>query len=199
MNRFRICLPSRGRNSVAGLATSCLVAAATLTGCGSGQVAQTSVQEPAINGASGAVGKIMLRNVRIQAYQPGDFVRPPQTVELLLVVINQSPEDPDRLVRITSESTSDRVPATLTGDLTLKPGGTLFVGTDPGQNIKALDAVEAATAAKATVTLAHPISNGLTYKFTFEFQNAGSVDILVPIAAGRPAPSEQQPSPAPRR
>lgn len=190
MNRFDICLRI-SRRTVARLATSCLVAVAALTGCSSGQVAQTSVQDPAVNGASGVVGEVALRNVHIQAEQTGDFLRPPQTVELMLVTSNQSPDVADKLVRITSDIGT----VTLSGDSRLPAGGILFVGTPTGQNIKALDAVESADAAKATVALTQPIANGLTYKFTFDFEKAGSATIMVPISAGGAAPREQTPAP----
>lgn len=34
------------------------------------------------------------------------------------------------------------------------------------------------------VTLAEPITNGLTYDFTFTFEKAGRATIAVPVAAG---------------
>jgi len=49
-------------------------------------------------------------------------------------------------------------------------------------------------AAKATVTLAKPISNGLLYNFTFNFEKAGQATLQVPISAGLaqpPSKSEQ--------
>ena len=177
MNRFNTRL--RRTPTVAGLAASCLVVAA-LTGCGTGQIAQTSVQEPAVNGAAGGVKQVALRNVYIRATQSSDFLRPGQTVELVLVASNQSPDTPDKLVRITSDIGT----VTLSGDTRLPPGGVLFVGPPEGQNIKALDVIEAAEAAKATVALSKPISNGLTYPFTFDFEKAGSTSIPVPISAG---------------
>ena len=41
-------------------------------------------------------------------------------------------------------------------------------------------------AAKATVNLSKPITNGLTYKFTFKFEKAGEASVQVPISAGMP-------------
>lgn len=189
MNRFDIrLLVGRQTPKVTGLAATCLVVAA-LTGCGSGQIAQTSVQEPAVNGASGVVKQVELRNVYIHAIQTGDFLRPGQTVDLVLVVINQSPDVADKLVRISSDVGA----VTLTGDARLPAGGVLLVGTPGAQNIKAVDSVEAADAARATVTLSKPISNGLTYPFTFDFEKAGSVTFPVPIAAGE-EPRKQAPA-----
>jgi copper(I)-binding protein len=40
----------------------------------------------------------------------------------------------------------------------------------------------------AEVTLTEPITNGLTYNFTFNFAKAGKVTVAVPISAGEPTP-----------
>ena len=194
MNRFNTHL--RRTPTVAGLAANCLaLLVAVLTGCGSGQIAQTSVQEPAVNGAAGTVNQVALRNVYIRAAQSSDFLQPGQTVQLVLVASNQSPDVPDKLVRITSDIGT----VTLSGDTRLPPDGVLFIGPPEGQNIKALDVIEPAAAAKATVALNKPISNGFTYPFTFDFEKAGSTSIQVPISAGGEAPPEQTPAPTEHR
>ena len=36
----------------------------------------------------------------------------------------------------------------------------------------------------AEVTLSKPITNGLTYNFTFNFEKAGQTTVAVPISAG---------------
>jgi hypothetical protein len=72
---------------------------------------------------------------------------------------------------------------TVTGNATLPPGGTLFVGTPGGQKAKAAGAVEAAETAKATVALDKPITNGPNYNFTFDFEKAGRVSLPVPVSA----------------
>ena len=45
-------------------------------------------------------------------------------------------------------------------------------------------AAQATDAAKATLALSKPISNGLTYNFTFRFEKAGEATVVVPISAG---------------
>jgi hypothetical protein len=106
----------------------------------------------------------------------------------MLVVINQSPDVADKLVGVSS----DIGKVTVTGNSTLPPGGTLFVGTPNGQNLKALDAVEAAGAVKATVALDKPITNGPNYNFTFNFEKAGSISLAVPVSAPDVAPPSAQ-------
>ncbi len=188
MSRFKICLAVRRRTAQGALlAAACLVAAAA-TGCSSGQIAQTSIQEPAVDGAAGQIGQLALRNVYLRAKQTGDFIRPGQTVDLVLVASNQSQDTTDRLVRITSDIGA----VTLTGDARLAAGGVLMVSTPGVADIKSVDAVEPADGAKATVALSKPISNGLTYPFTFDFEQAGSVTFSVPISADQGA-LEQQP------
>jgi hypothetical protein len=192
VNRFdyRDSKPRSNRRStgVAALAAGGLIGAVALAGCSAGQLSQTSTQESAVDGSQAVIKDVALRNVRIQAQQDTDFLRPGATVDLVLVVINQSPDVADKLVGIST----DIGKVTVTGNPTLPAGGTLFVGTPNGQNRKAVEAVEAADTAKATVALDKPITNGPNYNFTFDFENAGRVSLAVPISApqGPPAAAE---------
>jgi hypothetical protein len=183
VNRFdyRDSKPRSNRRStrVAAVAASGLIGAVALAGCSAGQLTQTSSQESGVDGNQAVINNVALRNVRILAQQNTDFLRPGTTVDLVLVVINQSPDVTDKLVDILT----DIGKVTVTGDPRLPAGGTLFVGTPNGQNRKAVDAVEAADTAKATVVLDKQITNGLNYNFTFDFEKAGSVSLAVPISA----------------
>jgi hypothetical protein len=170
--RFRL----RAAAAAAGLA-----GAVALAGCGSGQISQTSTQASAVDGAQAVINNLALRDVHIDAVQTGDFLGPGDEVDLVLVVTNQSPQLADKLVRVTT----DIGPVTVSGNPRLPAGGTLFVGGGAKQHV--LDAVQAAQTAKAIVALTKPITNGLTYNFTFDFDRAGSVGVAVPISA-RPAP-----------
>ncbi|WP_156686311.1 hypothetical protein [Mycobacterium sp. Marseille-P9652] len=169
MNRFKICLVA--------------LAAAVLSGCGAGQVSQMATQQPAINGNAVTVKNVALRDIRIQATQKGDSVPPGQTVDLVAVAVNQSPDQPDRLVGITSDIGT----VTVNGDGRVPAAGTLFIGTPEGQKVAP---GPTSNAVKATVNLSKPISNGLTYTFTFNFEKAGQATVQVPITAGLPQ-SEQ--------
>ena len=196
MNRFdyRDSKPRASRRSarVAALAAGGLIGTASLAGCGVGQVSQTAMQQSAVDGNQAVIKNVALRNVRIQALQTGDFLRPGATVDLVLVVVNQSPDVTDKLVGITT----DIGKVTVTGDATLPAGGTLFVGAPNGQDKKAVDAVEDADSVKATVTLAKPITNGPNYNFTFDFEKAGSVSVAVPISAPEGPRQNEPPAPA---
>jgi len=163
----------------AALAACGLAATVALSGCGVGQVSQMATQEPAVNGTSGNLGPISLRNVHLRAAQSSDYVQPGRDIELLFVAVNNSPDANDKLVSITS----DVGKVALTGDTSIPANGVLTVGTPDGQ-IAPLEAAERADAAKAAVTLSQPITNGLTYNFTFTFEKAGETTVTVPISAG---------------
>ncbi|SEH61059.1 hypothetical protein SAMN04489835_1999 [Mycolicibacterium rutilum] len=167
-----------------------LAAAFALTGCGAGQVSQTAMQEPAVNGTSANLGAISLRNVHLRAEQVTDYVQPGSEVELLFQASNDSPDTNDKLVEITSDVGT----VTLTGDTALPASGVLTVGAPDGQ-ITPLESVETAEAAEAKVELSKPITNGLTYKFVFKFEKAGDATVAVPISAGE-SPRREDPAAA---
>jgi hypothetical protein len=176
--------PTRASAFGGGLA-ACVLIAATLTGCGAGQQSQTATQEPAVNGASGAVGHVALRNVRIRAQVTGAELKPGATVDLLFVAANQSQTDTDKLVSITS----DIGPVTLTpATPDIPAASSLIVGTPEGVDAAALRALSSAIQATATVKLSKPIANALTYDFVFKFGRAGQGTVAVPVTAGDAAP-----------
>jgi copper(I)-binding protein len=155
-----------------------LFAATAIAGCGAGQISQVATQEPAVNGTGGVVETIALRNVHLKAEQTSAAVAPGTDVELIFTATNQSPDADDRLLRVTSDVGT----VTLGGDTVVPANGLLEVGAPDG--IDELAAVEDATAAEATLVLSEPISNGLTYPFTFTFEKAGDKTLDVPISAG---------------
>ncbi|WP_422744336.1 hypothetical protein ACN27E_20835 [Mycobacterium sp. WMMD1722] len=173
MNRFA------PRASAAIPALAACVLAAGLTACSAGQISQTATQAAAVNGVDAGVGSIALRNVHLRAPQTSDYVRPGSEVELLFVAANNSPDQPDRLVGIRSDVGS----APLQGDTTVPPNGVLVAGEPDGQ-IAALESVDPASPLTVDVSLTKPITNGLTYPFTFTFQRSGDVTVQVPISAG---------------
>ena len=196
MNRFdyRDSKPRASRCSarVAALAAGGVIGAVALAGCGAGQVSQTSVQQSAVDGNQAVINNVALRNVHMQALQTGAFLRPGATVDLVLVAVNESPDITDKLVGITT----DIGKVTVTGDPTLPASGVLFVGSQNGQSKKSVSAVVNANWAKATVALSKPITNGLNYDFTFNFEKAGSVSLGVPISAPESGPHHESPGPA---
>ncbi len=175
MNRFK----SRSSAVTSALAACGLAAAAALSGCSAGQVAQTATQQAAVNGTAATVGSVTLRNVHLRALQKSDYVQPGTEVELLFVASNQSPDTADKLTSITSDVGT----VSLSGDTSLPAQDVLIVGEPDGQTAP-LEATETADAAKAKVDISKPITNGLTYNFTFNFEKAGQTTVAVPISAG---------------
>jgi hypothetical protein len=153
--------------------------AALLSGCGAGQISQMATQEPAVNGNKVTINNVALRDIRMQAVQTGDFLQPGRTVDLVAVAVNQSPDIADRLVGITSDIGT----VTVGGDGRLPAAGMLFIGAPDGQNV-APGPLGSNNAVRATVALTKPISNGLTYSFSFNFEKAGQASVMVPISAG---------------
>jgi copper(I)-binding protein len=168
----------RGSAGTVGLAGCGIAAAMMLSGCSAGQISQTSTIEAAVNGASGSANNIALRDVALRATQSGAYLPPGKTVQLRFVASNGSPDTPDKLVGITSDVGT----VTLTGDPSIAPSGILVSGAPDATT--PLGGVEAANATDATVALTQPITNGLTYDFTFTFEKAGATTFAVPISAG---------------
>ena len=175
--------PIAKRTSTVALAACGLSAVLTLSGCSAGQIAQTAIQQPAVNGTQTWVGDpttgIALRNLHLRAAQTAAFVRPGTPADLIFVAVNESPDQPDRLVSVASSAGT----VALSGDLRVPAGGTLIVGTPDGTP-SALDATEGASTAEAAVALSKPVSNGLNYAFTFTFERSGQKELVVPISAG---------------
>ncbi len=161
-----------------GLAVGGLLVVSALAGCGAGQVSQVATQAPAINGTSGDVGPIALRNVHIQAVETGDALKPGSDVPLIFTAANGSPDVADRLVGITTGIGT----VTVTGQTAVPAGGSLAVGEPDGAT--ALGALEDMDSAEASVALTQQIRNGLTYDVTFIFEKAGETTLAVPISAG---------------
>ncbi len=163
----------------AGLAACALALATLLSGCGTGQHSQTADQAPAVDGSEATTKDIALRDVRIQAQQSGDFLQPGTSVELVMVVANDSLETVEHLVDVT----------TPIGKVTLSPkkpevpvAGRLLIGTPAGQTRTPKQ--DNVTNATAMIELAKPITNGINYDFTFEFEKVGTIKLAVPVSAG---------------
>ncbi|MDT5166053.1 MAG: hypothetical protein QOC88_2947 [Mycobacterium sp.] len=182
MNRFdnRVSRSRSSRRSakLAVVASGALIGAVAISGCSAGQIAQTAMEKPAVDGNQATVNNVALRDVHISARQTGDYLRPGATVDLVLVAVNQSPDITDRLVGITT----DIGKVTVTGDATLPASGVLFVGQN-GQTQKSDKAVESGNTVKATIALTKPITNGPNYDVTFNFEKAGNISVAVPISA----------------
>lgn len=168
MNRSKIRLCAAAAGLVAG--------SMILIGCSAGQISQTASQEAAVNGNSANAKNIALRNVHLLSTQTSDYLQPGRTVPLVFVAANNSPDVNDKLLGITSDVGA----VAMTGDAAIPAGAALVVAAASGQ----VEAMGSATPAAAEVALNSPITNGLSYDFTFSFEHAGKVTVAVPISAG---------------
>ena len=192
--------------TVAALAAAAGIA---LTGCSAGQQTQTSSQAAAINGNHANVGDIALRNVHIVYPAAAAEHDKGGKAVIALSIINNSEIITDELTSVTTDLGQIRLTGPA-GDpkFVLKPQQTVAVG--PGEAAAA--GAHGATSAAPTTTSAAPTSAaagidipsndpvknpgtieitgltedivpGLTYNVTFNFKDAGTVQVSVPVDA----------------
>jgi copper(I)-binding protein len=143
------------------LAVAVLASALVLTGCASGQIAQTAQQVSAVSSGNGKIGKIDVLNVQFDSPE-GDGYPKGSSAPLQVWVSNDS-IDADTLTQVTS-------PVATKVDIQ----GT---ATAPPQSLE-----DFGTKYKIALTgLTAPISYGVSVPVTFTFQTAGSVTINVPV------------------
>lgn len=216
--------PSARRRMVT-VAALAAAAGLALTGCSAGQHTQTSSQAAAINGNNVDIGAIALRNVFIVYPEAaGEHDKGGKAV-LSLSIVNNSETVTDELTSISTDLGQVSITGP-TGDskFVLAPQQTVVAapGTgasdDHGDDHGATSAAPTTTAAPATTTdgdtpaldpeadpatieitgLTEAISPGLTYNVTFNFKDAGTVQVSVPVDAAETRRIENEKSgPAP--
>lgn len=169
---------NRLTNRLAPMAAGLTACGLLLTGCGAGQISQTADQQAAVNGMSANVKSIALRNVHLQATQTGDFLQPGRILPLVFVAANNSADVNDKLVSITSDAGT----VALAGNTSIPAGQALVLSA--AAPVQSTDPTVQPTVPSAQVTLTKPITNGLSYNFTFDFEKAGKTTVAVPLAAG---------------
>ncbi|MFT7841502.1 hypothetical protein Q5530_35660 [Saccharothrix sp. BKS2] len=99
-------------------------------GCSAGQITQTDTQVAAVNGASGDVGLVSVRDAQLLfpvehgLYEEGD------DAPISLLIANNSGEA-DKLLAVTSDSSE---PAEITGDTLLEGTSSILVEAEEGQS-----------------------------------------------------------------
>lgn len=164
--------------SVAALLLSAVLGLAALTGCGAGAETQTANQRAGINGYSGELGSISVRDATIPYSPPlvGGAVYPAGAIvpSLNMVLVNSGPVA-DRLVSVSTPVASSVL---ILGDATLPPETSITVGNDFG--------FASASLAGRTITirligLTEPVRAGLNYPVTFTFERAGVLQADIPV------------------
>lgn len=177
--------------------------AMVLSGCGAGQIAATSEQQAAIDGSTGGVGSMLVRDVVLAYPENGTNLYPQGAdVPLELVIVNEG-ERPDTLTSVTTPAAR----AVVIQGSTQIPGGTAFTvikgdeqHTSPVPSVPPLPlprpqqppgpaAPEAGSSARlgfgelriVLTDLTRSIRAGQSVPVTFRFRNAGEVTVPVPM------------------
>lgn len=108
---------STSRSVLAGLV---VVAGFTLAGCGAGQVSQTAVQSPTIDGISAQVGSMSIRNVALEYPTQGLYAKG-SDARLRMIIANDS-TDSDTLTAVRSNVSSE---------VTITAAGSAAAGATP--------------------------------------------------------------------
>lgn len=162
--------------TVAARVLACCAAALVLLGCAAGQIAQTSHDFSAVDGASGNVGNtIALRDVLIP-YPLGQAGTYPagSTVPVSLSIINQG-DTPDELIGVDSPAASQ----VLVEGTTQIPPGTVVISTTGPAPASPLIIGEL----RVVLITNQALHAGLDTPLTFQFRHAGKVTLTVPLGA----------------
>lgn len=153
-----------------------------LSGCGTGPDAFTSQHVTAVNGSSGEVGPIALRDT-VFAYPGGANVfgyRPGEDVPVGVTIVNES-DTSDQLIAVSSPVAGG---ARIEGP-TIIPGHGAVTTRADASGLSA----EAPRLRIVLTDLREPIRPGLNTPLTFVFREAGRLTLQVPINA----PTEADP------
>ncbi|GAA0510716.1 hypothetical protein GCM10011581_00730 [Saccharopolyspora subtropica] len=168
-----------------------LGAVVALAGCSAGQVTETDTQVAAVNGGSGDLNQISVRNATFTFPASNSFYPAGSSAPLELVLTNEGAEG-DKLVQVSSPYATS---ATL-GGVTDLPSRTALHALGRTGATQA----EAPTGQRVVeITLngfKQDITPGVTVPVTFVFQKAGALTVQVPIGADhKPRPEHGSPVP----
>ncbi|MCE6999508.1 hypothetical protein LZG04_32555 [Saccharothrix sp. S26] len=183
---------------VAALATGLGLAAA---GCSAGQVTQTDTQVAAVNGASGQVGDVAVRDAQFLfpvahgSYEQGDDAP-------IVVVIANNGAEADKLLGVTSDASG---PAEISGDTKLEPASVILSGADQDDagshptSTTAKPSGSSSSEAHATTTTTAPSESGSVTTTTTPSGSATSTSgsgtsISAPPTTGTKLPSSVDPT-----
>lgn len=176
MTRTRRLRPSRALAGTVGALA--LAGALTLTGCGAGQISQTSGEGAAVNGAGAQQGDIVVRDMQVVYPQRPASPEAPyargSAAQLRFGIVNEG-QVADRLVRVSSPAATSVVVA---GDASLPPNILLVGGGEGGA---APSGVRPLTI--ELVGLTAPIRAGVPVPVTLTFERAGSTTVEAPVGS----------------
>ncbi|MFN2494396.1 MAG: copper chaperone PCu(A)C [Pseudonocardiaceae bacterium] len=176
------------------LVVACCAAVLALVGCGAGQVTQTDSQVAVIDGASGDVGRIALRDVLIPYPDAGHGSYPVgSNVPLRFTIVNQG-NSADELVSVTTP-VARRVQVegntTIPAGMSVTNAGDAEHGASPAPSSRPASPLDFGELRIVLIEINREPRPGLNTEITFVFRDAGSVTLPVPM--GPPAESERKP------
>lgn len=166
--------------------------AALLAACGSGQIAQTSNIEAAVNGASGQAGAMAIRDAQIAPpIDPRSSYPTGADVPLQLTIVNTG----DIEDQLTSVSSPDVSTVSMRGDQRIPPDTALQVTADTGTlaSTTSATAPSDSSAPRASSLPSDRVSivlkglktvdlySGYTVPVVFTFAHAGSLTMNIPV------------------
>ena len=144
--------------AVAGLGIAVL-----LVGCGAGQITQTDTQQSAVNGGSGQVGAIAVRNAEIQWPDNAQGVFAPGSNATLIVTIANTGIDPDQLIGVSSPAASNvTIDGSETGTKPLPGNFSIVSGVDVDDSTEDVPLPSTATSAPTSTTTSTETSGSQT-------------------------------------
>lgn len=148
-----------------------------LGGCGTGQHAQTAVQQAAVDGAQGEVGPIAIRNARLAYPEDGEhFYRLGSDAPLLLTIVNTGTTE-DELTSVTSSVGSVKVD----GQRALPAQGTLRTLDPSSGSTQSTEKLDQGQIRILIEDLAEDVRPGKSVPVTLLFRHAGELTLAVPI------------------
>ncbi|MBF6181694.1 copper chaperone PCu(A)C [Nocardia otitidiscaviarum] len=156
-----------------------ILVAGLLTGCGAGQLSQTSMDKNPVNGSNAEAGDIALRNVYLAAESVGERIGDYGSVSLSFTAIHTGIGAPDRLLAIASAA-AEEVRIEAEPDELVIDAGTAIAAGQP------IESVDPATAPDEPFTVVvRPVAGalrpGVALPFTFVFERGGEVTFGVPF------------------
>ncbi|SDP04012.1 Protein of unknown function [Actinopolyspora xinjiangensis] len=172
-----------------------LGAVAALSGCATGQQAETSQQVAAIYGASGDANTMAVRNATL-SYPGGESVYPEGSNAPVETVLINSGEQQDKLVGVSSSYARS---VEVSGTQRIPSGTRLYAVSDAADRtgVTAVEATSDDERETVRITLeglTQGIRPGTTIPVEFTFAEAGSVTLQVPIGRS-PEPRPEYGSP----
>ena len=154
----------RGRSTAVALA---LLGVAALAGCGAGLEAQTYKERRQPDSTTLTVGDLVLSNVAVKPPEDGYLYEAGEDAEAVVFITNKARED-DRLLTVTTPAAQNVI--------------LLEEDEEPGRPAEPGLVQERAQVTLLLEGLKRPLRTGEFISMSFRFQDAGTVEALVPIS-----------------